>query len=353
VKENNALKKLFGSINQMEEIHLAIDAMGGDYAPEEVVTGAVQGAREHNIHISLVGDPTVIQNELSKLNTDGISYEIIDAPEVIQMDESPVKAVRARPDATINVACRMVAQGKADGVLTMGHSGAGLIAGMLNFGLIPGIERPAFIVPFLGLRDGLFITDAGANTEVRPNQLVQFAQMGTAYVELVGGIKNPTVGLLSNGSEPNKGNKLGRTTYPLLSKAEGIDFYGNIEGHTMLESDVNIILCDGFTGNVVLKIAEGIIDRIIKQAQSDTPDLVGEFSEVVFEYLKNLRWSKSYANQGVAALLGLQFPIFIGHGRSKAIAIRNGMAHARRTISEDVLGAIRERMVNKAQDDQV
>ena len=337
----------------MGEIHLAIDAMGGDFAPKEVVTGAVQGAREHNVRISLIGDPIAIQHELSQLNTEGLSFDVIDAPEVIRMDESPVKAVRARPESTINVACRMVAQGQADGVLTMGHSGAGLIAGMFNFGLIPGVERPAFIVPFLGLRDDLYLTDAGANTEVRPNQLVQFAQMGSTYVEHVAGIANPGIGLLSNGSEPNKGNRLGRETYPLLTGAEGINFCGNIEGHTLLESNVNIVLCDGFTGNVVFKIAEGMINAIIKQVQSELPDLPGEYSKLVFDHLKNFRVSKSYANQGVAALLGLQFPIFIGHGRSRAIAVCNGMAHAKRMISEDVLRIIRERMVTKTQDEQV
>jgi len=336
-----------------EEIHLVIDAMGGDYAPKEIVRGAVQGAREHNVRISLVGDPTAIKNELAILDTTGLSFDIIDAPEVIQMDESPVKAVRAHPNATINVACRMVAQGKADGVLSMGHSGAGLISGMFNFGLIPGIERPAFIVPYLGIRDGLYITDAGANTEVRPNQFVQFAQMGTAYVEHVGGILNPSVGLLSNGSEPNKGNKLGRETYPLLATAEGINFCGNIEGHTMFESDVNIILCDGFTGNVILKIAEGIVDRVVKELKIEIPELIGSHSTLVSDHLQKFRWSKSYANQGAAALLGLQFPIFIGHGRSRAIAIRNGIAHAKCMISEDVSGIIREKVGTKDSYDQV
>jgi glycerol-3-phosphate acyltransferase PlsX len=323
-------------------VRLAIDCMGGDYAPSEIVAGAVQGAKEQDLRISLVGDPDAIQRELSSLAAEDMNLEVVSASDVVVMDEKPVQAVREKPDASINVACRYVAEGSADGVLTMGHTGAGLISAMLNFGTIPGVERPAPIVPFLGLRKDLYMLDAGANTEVRPNQLLQFALMGSAYVEHIAGIPSPRVGLLSNGAEPNKGSKTYRAAYPLLAESERLNFYGNIEGHTLFSSDVNVVVCDGFVGNIVFKTAQGIVYRLLDQVEEILTQLSSASAEILRSYLDELREINDYVRPGVAALLGVQHPIFIGHGRSKSEAVRNGIATAYKMISDGVVGKIRE-----------
>ena len=328
----------------MNMVHIAVDAMGGDHAPEEIVAGAIQGARDLNLRVSLVGDPDAIRYELSRGQTDDLQLDIIPACDVIHMDESPVNAVRSKPDASINVACRTVTEGHADGVLTMGHTGAGLIAAMSNFGCIPGVERPAAIVPLLGLRKDVYLIDAGANTEVRPKQLLQFACMGSAYAHYAGGIAHPRIGLLSNGSEPSKGNKVGRDAYQLLAAAKNILFAGNVEGHTMLASDVNVVVCDGFAGNVLFKTIEGVIAAVLAQVQDILPQLPAGTASLLQDHLENIRSINDYARIGAATLLGVQFPMFIGHGRSKALAVRNGLATAKRMITSNVVGVIRRTM---------
>ena len=215
----------------MDAIHLAVDAMGGDHAPGEIVSGAVDGARELGIKVSLIGDPHAIEEELDKANAYDLPVSLIPASEVIHFDENPVIAVRAKPDASINVACRLVADGLADGALTMGHTGAGLVSAKMHFGSIKGVDRPAPIVPLLDLRKDLYLIDAGANTEVRPQNLLQFARMGSVYAQYAGGVPQPRVGLLSIGSEPNKGNKIGREAFSLLQAARDILFSGNIAGY--------------------------------------------------------------------------------------------------------------------------
>ena len=325
-------------------MRIAVDAMGGDYAPTEIVAGALQGARLHGLALSLVGDPAAIKRELTGVETSDVDLEIVPAPDAIRMEEEPVQAVRERPGASINVACRLVMERGAAGALTMGHTGAGTVAALLNYGRIPGVERPAVIVPFLGLRPDLFLIDAGANTEVSPSRLYQFAIMGTAYAKGAAGIPSPRVGLISNGSEPGKGNKVGREAFTLLAAAKDLNFIGNIEGHTMLSSGVNVVVSDGFTGNVLFKGAEGIVDCLFTQVEEVLDRLPQEAKVTLESHLGLLRKRNNYASYGVAALLGVKFPMFIGHGRSKAEAVINGMATAKRMIAADVVGEIQRAM---------
>jgi glycerol-3-phosphate acyltransferase PlsX len=326
----------------MEKIRLAVDAMGGDYAPTEIVAGAVQGVKDLDVELLLVGDPNAIQKELADLHAEDLSLKIIPASDVIHMDERPTTAVKSKPSASINVACRVVVEGQADGVVTMGHTGAGMISALAHFKRIPGVERPAAIAPFLGFRDDLYIIDGGANTEVRPNQLLQFAQMGSVYLEHTAGLPNPKIGLLSNGAESNKGNKIGRAAYPLLEGAKGLNFVGNVEGHTLLKSDLNLFVADGFVGNILFKSAEGILNTLLYQFAEVIPQLPLEAAELVTAHLKKIQNRNDYASVGAAILLGVQHPILIGHGRSKAKAVRSGMATAKRMIALDVVGKIRE-----------
>src|SRR6185436_3192998 len=249
----------------MGVIRLAIDAMGGDYAPAEIVAGVVAGARDFgpNLNLILVGDADAIQQELARHSTEGLPLEVVPSLGEIRMGDDPVQAVRNRPEASINVACSLVLQGRADGVLSMGHSGASLIAGLFHFGALPGVDRPALVAPLLGLRENMSLVDAGANTEVRPQHLLQFALMGAAYVECATGVSRPRVALLSNGSEANKGNKVSKGAFPLLAAEPKLNFAGNIEGSTLLTSDINVVVCDGFVGNIFFKSTEGVIESVL------------------------------------------------------------------------------------------
>ncbi len=325
----------------MKKVTIAIDTMGGDYAPKEIVLGALGGARDFGVNILLVGDPAAIESELSNQDTEGVDYSIVPSKDVVRMDEDPIKAIRSRPDSSINVACRQVLEGKADGVLSMGHSGASIIAASVNFGRIPGVERPAPVIPFLGLREDLYLTDAGANTDVLPRHLLQFARMGTAYLSYALGIQNPRVGLLSNGSEPNKGNQVGKEAYSLLETDGDINFIGNIEGHSMFTGGVDLVISDGFTGNVLIKSAEGIVQTLLAQFKDILASLPPEGLNAIFPQVQALYDRNDYSRVGAAALLGVQRPMFFGHGRSKAIAVRNGIGNALNMITTDIVGKIR------------
>ncbi|MBI4770888.1 MAG: phosphate acyltransferase PlsX [Chloroflexi bacterium] len=325
-------------------IHLAVDAMGGDFAPGEIVAGAVAGAHDDDLAVTLVGDPAAVREALSRHPTAGLALDIVPAGEAIRMDEDPVQAVQSRPELSINVCCRLVLEGRADGVISMGHTGAGMVAGLFNFGRLPGVDRPAFIVPLLGLHDNLFLIDVGGNTDVRPPHLLQFARMGAAYARHAAGLAQPRVGLLANGAEANKGNRVTKAAYPLLASAPGLNFVGNVEGHSLLTGAADVIVSDGFTGNVLLKALEGAIPALILQAGEVLAALPPDSGAIVRAHLDLLRQRNHYSRYGAAALLGVEHPLLIGHGRSKAVAMRNGLHTAKKMILGDVVGEIRAAM---------
>jgi glycerol-3-phosphate acyltransferase PlsX len=324
----------------MGVIRLAIDAMGGDYAPAEIVAGAVAGARDFGLNLILVGDPDTIQRELARQATDGLPVEVVPSSGAVRMDEDPVQAVRTRPEVSINVACSLVLQGRADGVLSMGHSGASVVAGLFHFGPVAGVDRPAIVAPLLGLRENMYLVDAGANTEVRPQHLVQFALMGAAYVECATGVARPRVALLSNGSEMNKGNKVSKGAFPLLAAEPKLNFAGNVEGSTLLTSDINVVVCDGFVGNIFFKSTEGVIEALLTQVEAMLSSLPPEMMTPLQPRWEALKERSDYATYGAAALVGLKHPLFIGHGHSRAKAVRNSIATAKKMIEQDVLGRI-------------
>jgi len=324
----------------MGVIRLAIDAMGGDYAPAEIVAGVVEGARDFDLNLILVGDPDALQAELARHSIDGLPVEVVPSSGAVRMDEDPVQAVRTRPEASINVACSLVLQGRADGVLSMGHSGASGIAGLFHFGALPGVDRPAIVAPLLGLRENMYLVDAGANTEVRPQHLLQFALMGAAYVECATGVSRPRVALLSNGSEANKGNKVTKAAFPLLAAEPKLNFAGNIEGSTLLTSDINVVVCDGFVGNIFFKSTEGVIEALLTEVEAMLSSLPPEMATHLQPRLEALKERNDYATYGAAALVGLKQPLFIGHGHSRAKAVRNSIATAQKMIQQDVLGRI-------------
>lgn len=321
--------------------YLAVDAMGGDYAPEEIVVGALRGAKDFDLGINLVGDPDMIKGILAKHKVKDLQVVITPSKDVIHFNENPARAVRSRPGASINIACNLVLEGKAQGVITMGHTGAGMIAAMFNFGRIPGVERPAFIVPLLGLKEDCFLIDVGGNTDVRPRQLVNFAYMGSAYAMAVSRLSEPRVGLLSNGEEANKGNRVTQKAYQLLRELPDLNFVGNIEGHALLNGGVDVIVADGFSGNILFKALEGLVPHVIEQVAEIVADLPPESATILKTHLEKVSARNHYSRYGVSALLGVQYPMFIGHGRSKAEAVRNGMLTAKKMIAGNVIDNIR------------
>jgi glycerol-3-phosphate acyltransferase PlsX len=326
---------------------IAIDAMGGDNAPAEIVRGALRAVNEHGISVTLVGRREVVEAELrSAGSAPGASIGIVDAREVIEMDEHPANAVRAKRDSSLVSACALVARGEAAAVVSAGNSGAMLAAALFTIKRIPGIARPAIGASFPSDAGQTFILDVGANTDCKPEWLAQFAIMGDIYARTMLGIETPRVGLLSNGEEAEKGSELVQAAHPLIA-ALPIRFVGNVEGKDVFRGGCDVVVTDGFTGNVVLKIAEGIGDflfaSIAREARKSITGKVG--GALLKPKLRPLRDRVDYRKTGGALLLGVAGEVVIAHGRSDAEAtmnaIRVGARAADQGVSSVISGAVR------------
>ena len=316
-------------------MRVAVDAMGGDYAPHEIVLGAVQAAREFGIGILLVGPEPRIRQELAALNTAGLDIEVVHTDEVIGMDEHPAEAVRAKRRNTITLGHELVRDGRAAATVSAGNSGAVLAAAIFTLRRIRGIDRPAFggVVPAAGGAQTLVI-DMGANTDCKPSYLVQFAVMGAAYMRSVFGQSNPRVGLLSNGEEPTKGDQLTQAAHQLLAAAApaiGLNFIGNVEGRDINAGTVDVVVCDGFVGNVVLKLSEGIAKMISATIRSEIKSgpisaVGGLLAKPAFNRVNR---KLDYTEYGGVPVLGVNGVSIISHGRSNAKAIKNAIRVAR------------------------
>lgn len=239
---------------------IAVDAMGGDYAPEEVVLGAIEAVKAYKKYdVVLVGDAKEIRKVMTEYGTtESDRLSIVHAGEVIEMDEHPAQAIRKKKDASIVVATRLVKEGVCDAVVAPGSTGAAVTAALLGLGRIKGIERPCIATPIPSKRGVSILLDSGANSDSKPKHLVQAAIMGSHYAQHIFGIKEPNIGLLNIGAEASKGNELAQTTYPMLEQTKTISFYGNVEGRDITEGIVDVVVCDGFVGNIILKFGEGI-----------------------------------------------------------------------------------------------
>lgn len=292
-------------------IHIAVDAMGGDHAPSAIVDGAVAAARHLDIKISLVGAPAAIEAALDRhADARQLAIAVVDAPEVVDMAEPPA-AVRRKPRASIRVAADLVVRREAAAFFSAGHTGATVVATHAAFGMVAGIDRPALAATIPTRGRPAVLLDSGANVECRPQHLLQFAIMGGVYARIALGTERPRIGLLSIGEEETKGNELTRESHRLLKSAP-INFIGNVEGREIYSGVADVIVCDGFTGNVVLKTGEGLVD--VLEAR------LGERVSSVFDY----------AEYGGAPLLGVAGLAIVGHGRSSAKAVSNGIAMAHR-----------------------
>lgn len=326
-------------------VRVALDAMGGDHAPGEIVLGAIEAAREYGIGVFLVGKEEQIKAELARYDTQGLDLPIIHTDEVIPMDEhDPARAARNK-NASMVRALQLVKDGAAVGAVSAGNSGAMMAASLFTLKRLPGVERPALggIFP---TRDGVcLIIDMGANTDCKPEYLQQFAVMGSIYMERIFQVKEPRVGLLANGEEEGKGNEQVQLTHQLLKQSASslkLNFIGNIEGRDIPVGGADVVVCDGFVGNVVLKLAEGLsetlIDLIKSQIASDLPGKLA--GAMVRPRLRKLVKRMDYAEYGGVPLLGVNGSAIISHGRSKAKAIKNALRVARQTSETDVTGAI-------------
>jgi glycerol-3-phosphate acyltransferase PlsX len=323
-------------------VKIALDAMGGDLAPAEPVRGAVSAAKEFNIDIALVGPPGLLEAELQKYGPQP-RVSIVPAAGAIGMEEDDVvDAVRQRRDASINVAVAMVRDGEADAVVSAGHSGAVGTSAALLLRRIPGVERAAIgtLLPYNAGR--VLLIDAGANTDCRPSQLVQFAQMGSVYVEKVVGVPNPRVGLLNIGEEAAKGNELAKETFERLRETPGINFIGNVEGVRVHKGIVDVIVTDGFTGNIALKVGEGIADYILEQVRGviKSSPLFAPAALLLKPALRRALKSLQYEEYGGANLLGVNGIVVIAHGRSDALAIKNALRVARAAVNSGLMAAM-------------
>ena len=320
-------------------MRIAIDAMGGDDGPGAILDGALVAARHLQIGLLLVGDRATIERELSRHPGAGaLDLRIIDTPESIAMEEPAAAALRQKPRASIRVAAEAVRDGEAAGVFSAGHTGASVMAALGAFGRLPGVDRPALATIIPTCRQPAVLLDSGATVECRPQHLVQFAVMGAAYARVALGCRSPRVGLLSVGEEETKGNDLTREAHQLLKTAP-IDFVGNVEGQHVYAGDADVIVCDGFTGNVTLKISEGLVDAVETLLHDELSSTFGTrvgylLSRQAFRRFRKRVDSSEY---GGAPLVGLNGLCVIGHGRSSAKAVRNGVAMAARFVSQGLI----------------
>lgn len=328
-------------------IRVALDVMGGDKAPGETILGAIQAAREYNMGVYLVGREEIIKAELAKHDTTDLDLPIIHTDEVIEMDDHPATAVRRKKMASMTLALQLVRDGKALGAVSAGNSGAMMAASLFTLKRLPGVDRPALGGIFPTRKDPCLVIDMGANTDCKPEYLTQFALMGSIYMERIFKVPSPRVGLLSNGEEETKGNQQVIDTHRLLKQSAstlGINFIGNVEGRDIPAGAVDIVVCDGFLGNVILKFGEGLAETIIGLLREQlTSSLVSKLAAAVLKPgLRKVFGRLDYAEYGGIPLLGVNGSAIISHGRSNAKAIKNALRVARQTAETDVATAIAE-----------
>ncbi len=306
---------------------IALDAMGGDSAPQAEVEGAIAAAREFGVRVALVGQPEKIKPELERHPHRGAAVEIVPAADVITMHDSPVQAARKKRDSSVHVAARMVKAGEADGLVSAGNTGAVMAISYFVLGTLPSVDRPALAAPFPTSKGGVSVMlDVGANVDSKAAHLEQFAVMGEIYYRAIFGTRRPKVAVLSIGEEEVKGNELTKETVARLKQMH-LNFTGNVEGRDVFAGSADVIVCDGFIGNVALKISEGLVEHMIKMLKEGlgstwTTQVGALLARGAF---KDLKRKLDYSEYGGAPLLGVKGITIIGHGRSNANAIKNAI----------------------------
>jgi glycerol-3-phosphate acyltransferase PlsX len=326
---------------------IALDVMGGDFAPVSTIEGAISAAKECDHKIILVGPEKIINDELLKYskrcNIKALNIEIVDAPEIVGMDEHPAKAVRQKKKSSLSVCARLVAEGKADAFVSMGNSGAAMAAALFYLKRIEGVLRPAISTALPTVKGYCVVADMGANVDCTPEYLFQFGIMSSIFCEKVIGIEKPKVGLISIGEESIKGNGLTLEAFDLLKKAD-INFIGNVEGRDIPRGKVDVVVCDGFVGNVMLKFGEGVAEMILKLVKDELKHHPIAWASLPFLWfaIKDLRKKIDYNEFGGAPLLGVEGVCIIGHGSSKGRAVKNAILAGLRTAEHNLTDEIRK-----------
>lgn len=330
---------------------VVLDAMGGDHAPDAVVRGAVLAARDLDTEILLVGRPEAIQMELAKHDTTGLRLPIVPATQVVEMEDHPATAVRAKPDSSMVVGMKLVKENEAQAFVSAGNSGGVLAAALFQLGRIRGIRRPALSTVWPSRHGRSFILDCGANTDCKPEYLLQFALMGSIYAQRILNIENPRVGLVSNGEEEGKGSILVQEAYQLLKSAP-LNFVGNVEGKDVFRDMADVVVTDGFTGNVVIKTSEGVAMMLMgileEEIKKRPAAMLGALlAKPAFRAAAKVL---DYREYGGGILLGVNGVAIVAHGRSDAKAIAKAVEVAKQTAEGDVVAAIRDGLAELAAD---
>ncbi|MBQ7585899.1 MAG: phosphate acyltransferase PlsX, partial [Desulfovibrionaceae bacterium] len=306
---------------------IAVDAMGGDYGPSVVVPAAITASRLFNIKVLLVGDTSKINAELQHLDKNQAEFEVIHASDVVRMNDKASDVLRRKKEASIQIACRLVRDGVADAVVSAGHSGASVACGIFTVGRLPGVERPALAAMLPTEKNPVVIIDAGANVDCRPYHLFQFGLMGDAFTRDLLNYPSPRISLLSIGEEEGKGNSQVKEAYEFLKMAQKINFIGNAEGRDIFTGDIDVVVCDGFVGNVVVKMSEGLASSLVRMLKrlftsGILPALGALLAKGAFRQFAH---TIDYASYGGAPLLGLKGLVIVCHGRSNSLAMTNAI----------------------------
>ena len=331
-----------------ETVRVAVDAMGGDNAPGEIVKGALQAVQaEKDIKVFLVGRQDAVNAELAKYTYDKEKIEVVHAEEVIEMAEPPVNAIRKKKQSSLVIGMNMIKHQEADAIVTAGSTGATLVGGQVLVGRIKGIERPP-LAPLVPTEKGVsLLIDCGANVDARPSHLVQFAQIGSIYMENIVGIKNPRVAILNIGAEEEKGNQLVKETFPLLKECPGINFIGSIEAREIPHGGADVIVCEAFAGNIVLKLYEGVAATLLSKVKeglmSSLRSKIGAL--LIKPALKQTLKSFDASQYGGAPLLGLNGLVVKTHGSAKAIDVKNSILQCVTFKQQDINGKIKEHII--------
>jgi phosphate acyltransferase len=311
-------------------IKIAVDGMGSDNAPHSEVYGSVQAAKEYGVHVVLVGKEGVLTPLLKEAGANGLPIEVRHASQVVLMDEQPAVALRKKRDSSIRIAADAVRDGIASGLVSAGNTGAVMAISKMVFGVVPGVDRPALATIMPTLTGHAVLLDVGANVACKPHHLVQFALMGHLFSQKIVGIANPCVGLLSVGEEESKGNDLTKEVHKILKRTH-LNFIGNVEGRDIYNGRADVIVCDGFTGNVALKTSEGLIEAVLKLLKDElSSNLQAKLGALLSQQsFKRLKKRLDYSEHGGAPLIGLRGVSIICHGRSSSNAIKNAIRVAK------------------------
>ena len=333
------------SLNGTEKgrpVRVAIDSMGGDYAPQETVKGAIQALRSSDAELLLVGDPAAVQAELAKYDVTGMPITVVPSEGKIGDDEHPVQAMRQKPRASVVVATHLVKEGQADVMVSIGSTGASMASAVLTLGLMEGLERPCLGGPFLGLAPNTVLVDIGSNLDCRPGLLLSFGVLGAAFAHTYMGIENPRIGLLSVGEEAAKGNRQVQESYQMFQDSH-LNFVGNVEGMDFFTNKADVIICDGFVGNILVKFTEGMGGALAKFVREQLPESV---DTAVVDRLAQDLWETTNRplTVGGGPLFGVNAPVILGHGSCRANAVEGAVRTAVRYVNVGLLDIMRQEL---------